>query len=191
MHEVPSPMVTKEEIEKVYSSTLLITPPPNIYYLRNGEIGATDLHAMTQEKNYDCALLECKGCGDNFSSGAEAVRHAYNRFHYDGEPQHMKYVIYGMHAPQTDFIMLAKNARPETPLHEAVHYSGMHNEARTRLRTAWLYPRASMNAGIIRRQVHYEEVPMTQAEKQAILSEMHLHKSSGANEDIVHYVYRP
>ena len=110
---------------------------------------------------------------------------------YNAALQQAAYTVYGMQVWDTPYIMVAGNAPPTTPLHEAIHYSGVKNEAMTRRLTAFLMARSNLNLGLRRRQVHYMETPVDPAMRERILHDLHLSNPSGENFDLVRLEYVP
>ncbi len=99
--------------------------------------------------------------------------------------------IFGMHQMGTDYIVVAGNAKDSTPIHEAVHYQGIRNEMVTRFMTRLLQTRMQFNLGLLRRPVHYEEVPVPPEQTAQILHDLHLENPSGEAVHLVRLVYQP
>jgi hypothetical protein len=154
--------VTQEQIEDVYSRIPVLRPPPNVFVLRNAEIGAERLFDMTHSLN---------GAARRLSQ--ERLR------------------ILGMHEMGTSFVTVAGDAGISTVVHEAVHHMGVRNEMATRAITRGLLTRANLNVGLRRRPVHYQPAPVDAVERDQFLTSLHLSNPSGQPVELVHLVYTP
>jgi hypothetical protein len=155
--------LTKEEIEALYSRVPLLRVPQTIYQLENVEVGADQLYDAAHKLN-------------------RATRHSAGGWR-----------IFGFTKIGTDFITLAGNAPPTTPLHEAIHGMGLASEPATYAVTRFAMARARLNLGLFRRPVRYTQVEPTPAEKQAFFDMMHLSVAPGETGQprLVKMVYTP
>ena len=154
-------VLSREEIQELYSRIPVLTPPPNIFKLENAEIGAEHLFQITHSLN------------------AAARRLAGERMR-----------ILGMHEMGTNFILLAGDSGASTVVHEAVHHMGVRGEVPTRIITRGLLARANMNLGLRRRPVEYAEAPVSASERDGFLASMHLSNPTGGQVELVHLIYR-
>jgi hypothetical protein len=155
-------VLSREEIQDLYSRIPVLTPPPHIFKLENAEIGAERLFHMTHAVN-----------GARRRMNAERLR------------------ILGMHQMGTDFVTLSGDSEASTVVHEAVHAMGVRSEPATYAITRGLMARARLNLGLRRRPVSYEEVGVAPSERDAFLTAMHLDNPSGGSVQLVHLVYVP
>lgn len=121
----------------------------------------------------------------NASIGAERLHHVAHALNSE------RWNILGMHQMGTDYIVVAGNAKESTPIHEAVHYQGVRNEMVTRVVTRILQTRMHFNLGLLRRPVHYEEVPIPPDQTAHILHSLNLENPSGEQVHLVRLVYQP
>ena len=124
----------------------------------------------------------------NATVGADRLYEATH--HFNAVLREGNYKIFGMTRPNSGWFLMAADGRPSTPIHEALHLMGVHSEGMAHRMSSVLEARANMNMGLVRRQVHYSEVPVTPQERQRILSEMNLQGDVG-NVQMVHLTYAP
>lgn len=155
--------VSKEEIEGLYSRIPFLRPPKSIYQLRNSQVEADKLFDATHNLN-------------------RIARDVAGRWR-----------IFGMTRLGGDSIFLAGNAPPSTVVHEGVHFNGVASEPLTYAISRALMARAQLNLGLRHRAVHYEQVPVSPAERDSYLRAMRLDLAPGESQhgELVHYVYRP
>lgn len=140
-------------------------PPQEIYYLSNAEIGADRLYQAVHNLNMQVRF--------NAAAGVQ-----------------QRFTIFGIHNQGLP-VVIAGNSPSNTPLHEAIHYNGVHDETLTRFLTSIYYRRAAFNVGLLRQPVKYEAVPVRSDELDGILSELRLHRPPNANVELVHLRYVP
>jgi hypothetical protein len=160
--------VTKDQVEQYYSRLPFLKRPKDILVLKNADVQAERLYAATHQYNAGIRML---------ASNTPAGR--------------MNYRLYGMYRPGTDYIMVSGDADPTTVIHEAVHFSGVPNEQRTRFLTQLLARRANMSRGILTRPAHYSEARVSPQDAEEILRGLGMSNPSGAPVELVHLVYTP
>ncbi|MBF6555480.1 MAG: hypothetical protein IVW52_04810 [Acidimicrobiales bacterium] len=155
--------LTKEQIEDLYSRLPVLPPPPNIFELAGGDIGA------------------------------ERLYHAVHQLNRVATDRQSRFRVLGMHEMGTDFVLLAGDSPESTVVHEAVHHAGVRSEPATYAITRVLMARARFNLGLRRRPVTYSQVPVAPAERDGLLRSMRLSLAPGEprHAELIHYVYVP
>ena len=155
-------VLSREQIQDLYSRIPMLPRPKHIFALSNAEIGAERLFEISHSLNAATRRMDQE-----------------------------RYSILGMHVAGTEFITLSGDSGESTVVHEAVHNMGVRSEAATRAITRGLMARAKFNLGLARRPVTYREEPVDGAQRESFLASMHLSNPTGQPVNLVHLVYNP